>query len=325
MVVHSLQPQVITSVPIIDLSCKRSHVSDLIVKACEEYGFFKIINHGVSKDIVSRMEQEGLDFFAKQVLEKQKIGPPDPLGYGVKDIGFNGDVGELEYLLLHTSPEYVSEMSTFISNDPKKFSSILNDYTKAMRELACEILDLMAEGLRVHDRSFFSSLIKAVDSDTLVRFNHYPSCKDMYHPRHSNRIGFGAHSDPQILTLLRSNDVEGLQICMDDGVWVPIQPDPNAFCVNVGDTLQALTNGRFGSVRHRVIANSLKPRMSMLYFAGPSLNTSISPPPELVTSLSPCLYRPFTWAEYKKTTYSLSLAESRLDLFRSHKQNNVFA
>ncbi|KAF9591083.1 hypothetical protein IFM89_001427 [Coptis chinensis] len=309
-------------VPIIDLSRKRSRVSELIVKACEEYGFFKVINHGVSKEIIANMEKEGLDFFAKPSLEKHKAGPPNPLGYGIKSIGFNGDMGEVEYLLLQTNSLSISQRSKFISEDPARFNFLVSDYVQAIRNLACELLDLMAEGLGVQDKSVFSRLIRDVDSDSLIRLNHYPSCEDSMdwsssQSFHQNRIGFGEHSDPQMLTLLRSNDVGGLQVSMDNGVWVPISPDPTAFCVNVGDALQALTNGKFTSARHRVLVNSFKSRMSMVYFGAPPLQAWISPLSELVTAQNPCLYRPFTWEEYKKTTYSLRLGDSRLDLFKT--------
>ncbi|KAA8527339.1 hypothetical protein F0562_034946 [Nyssa sinensis] len=332
--------------PIIDLSAERSEVSKLIVKACEEYGFFKVINHGVSEDVIAKMEEEGFEFFAKPTSEKQQAGPANPCGYGSKNIGFNGDIGEVEYLLLNTDPLSISQRSKTISNDPTKFSSAVTGYIEAVRGLACEILDLMAEGLWVPDRSVFSRLIRDVDSDSLLRLNHYPPLKDclkdrdtspssmhshhlLHHHSNSkinngNRIGFGEHSDPQILTVLRSNDVGGLQISPEDGVWVPVSPDPTAFCVNVGDLLQAMTNGRFVSVKHRALANSYKSRMSMAYFGAPPLHARITPPPELVVVPHSCsLYRPFTWAEYKKTALSLRLGDSRLGLFRVQDDDQI--
>ncbi|XP_043708592.1 gibberellin 2-beta-dioxygenase 2-like [Telopea speciosissima] len=309
-------------VPVVDLSRKRSQVSELIVKACQEYGFFKVVNHGVPNDIIARMEKEGLDFFRRPATEKEiAAGPAKPFGYGSKNIGFNGDVGEVEYLLLHTNPLSVSQASEAISNDPSNFSSVVNDYIDAVRELACEILDLMAEGLRVPDKSVLSRLIRDVDSDSLIRLNHYPSSSSARDIKeHRVRVGFGEHSDPQILTLLKSNEVGGLQISLEDGVWVPVPPDPSSFCVNVGDLLQVLTNGRFVSVRHRAMTSSStrKSRMSMVYFGTPSLHAWISPLPETITAETPSLYRPFTWAEFKKAAYSLRLGDSRVDLFRTH-------
>ncbi|KAJ4969563.1 hypothetical protein NE237_016264 [Protea cynaroides] len=304
-------------VPVVDLSRKRSQVSDLIVKACQEYGFFKVVNHGVPRDIIARMEKEGLDFFRRPATEKEITGSVTPFGYGNKNIGFNGDVGEVEYLLLHTNSLSVSQASHAISSDPSNFSSVVNDYIEAVRDLACEILDLMAEGLRVPDKSVFSNLIRDVDSDSLVRLNHYPSGSGRDIKDHRVRVGFGEHSDPQILTLLRSNGVAGLQISVQDGVWVPVPPDPSSFCVNVGDALQALTNGRFSSVRHRAMTSN-RTRMSMVYFGAPPLQAWISPLPEMVTAERPSLYRPFTWAEFKKTAYSLRLGDSRLEHFKTH-------
>ena len=108
-------------IPTIDLSMEKPELSKLVVKACEEYGFFKVVNHSVPKEVISRLEEEGADFFAKPTSEKRQAGPATPFGYGSRNIGPNGDMGDLEYLLLHTNPLTISERSKTISNDPTKF------------------------------------------------------------------------------------------------------------------------------------------------------------------------------------------------------------
>lgn len=160
----------------------------------------------------------------------------------------------------------------------------MNEYVGAVRELACEILDLVEEGLcgcgpnlqedhhpRSSSSAVFSKLIRDANSDSCVRINRYPPVDDTnaavitnpsqndYYSKDENwdvppaaaannninvnsiRVGFGEHSDPQILTILRSNDVPGLQICSPDGLWIPVSPEPDHLCVFVGDVFQVRT------------------------------------------------------------------------------------
>ncbi|RYR76534.1 hypothetical protein Ahy_A01g001120 isoform I [Arachis hypogaea] len=158
---------------------------------------------------------------------------------------------DIYYYLVAKSSRYVLSLSSSISKlfmKPKEAFTKVSAYTEEVREVACEILELIAEGLGVPDTSLFSKLIKDSESDSLLRLNHYPPlpippihhCTTDWDNSSNKVVGFGEHSDPQILTILRSNDVPGLQISLQDGLWVPVIPDPSAFFVNVGDVLENL-------------------------------------------------------------------------------------
>ncbi|KAA8526688.1 hypothetical protein F0562_008109 [Nyssa sinensis] len=300
-------------IPIIDLSKPDS--KSLLVKACEEFGFFKVINHGVPTEFISKLETEAIKFFSLPLTEKEKAGPPDPIGYGNKSIGPNGDVGWVEYLLLPTNPEFnYQRFVSIFGGNPERFCCALNDYVSAVKKMGCEILELLADGLDIQPRNVFSKLLMDEHSDSVFRLNHYPPYPELQDMNGSNLIGFGEHTDPQIISVLRSNNTSGLQISLRDGNWISVPPDQNSFFINVGDSLQVMTNGKFKSVRHRVLANSLKSRVSMIYFGGPPLSELIAPLPSLMEG-EDSLYKEFTWFEYKKSAYKSRLADNRLGLF----------
>ena len=72
-----------------------------------------------------------------------------------------------------------------------------------------------------------------------------------------------------------------------------------------------MTNGRFRSVKHRVMANGFKSRLSMIYFGGPPLSEKIAPLPSLMKDKE-SLYKEFTWFDYKTCVYGSKLADNRL-------------
>lgn len=121
--VKSCKPTTTTfSIPIPEVDLSDPDAKTLIVKACQEFGFFKLVNHGVPMEYMTNLENEALRFFRKPQSEKDRSGPPDPFGYGSKRIGSNGDVGWVEYLLLTTNPDVITPKSLFIfQENPENF------------------------------------------------------------------------------------------------------------------------------------------------------------------------------------------------------------
>lgn len=107
-------------IPLIDLSNPDS--KSCLVKACEEFGFFKIINHGIPTHFITKLESEAIKFFNSPISEKEKAGPADPFGYGNKSIGPNGDIGWVEYLLLTTNQHFdYQRISAVFGETPENF------------------------------------------------------------------------------------------------------------------------------------------------------------------------------------------------------------
>ncbi|KAM3299968.1 hypothetical protein ACQJBY_041134 [Aegilops geniculata] len=304
---------VTAAVPTVDLSAPGAAAA--VEQACRSVGLFRAINHGVPIALTDALEAGAAAFFALPHKNKQEASA-NPMGYGSKSIGRNGDVGWLEYILLSVGSGSVAAASL-----PPSLRAALEEYTDAVREVGARVLELMAEGLgvAVENRGVLRRVVASDEADKMVRVNHYPPCPCLCPLAAGQRgvTGFGEHTDPQVISLLRSNRSGGLQIMLPDGCWVPVAPDPDSLFVNVGDSLQVLTNGRFQSVKHRVVApaEGEQSRLSVIYFGGPAPTQRIAPLPELMREGELSLYKDFTWAEYKTTAYKSRLGDNRLGPF----------
>ncbi|WVZ96986.1 hypothetical protein U9M48_042557 [Paspalum notatum var. saurae] len=331
-------PPPLAAVPEINLAAAtagdaeaRSAAARAVARACEEHGFFKVTGHGVPAPLLARVEAAAAAFFALPQRDKERaaatVAPPaaagSSFGYASKRIGAHGDLGWVEYLLLGvtagagaaTAPVALAgaPMSASADAPPCCFREVLSEYIGAVRGLTCRVLELMAEGLGLGATpDVFTRLVLDGESDSMLRVNHYPPA-----PR-PGLTGFGAHTDPQIVSVLRSNAAAGLEISLPDGTWAAVPSDRDSFFVNVGDAMQVLTNGRFRSVRHRVTVSSARPRVSLIFFGGPPPRERLAPLPGLVDREGGRRrYREFTWKEYKTSVYRTKLADNRLCYFET--------
>ncbi|CAA6664790.1 unnamed protein product [Spirodela intermedia] len=154
--------------------------------------------------------------------------------------------------------------------------------------------------------------------------HYYPYC-----PQPHLTLGLAGHTDPGVLTVLIQNEVPGLQVRKASAgeagggdAWVEVDPIPGAIIVNVGDTLQMISNDEYRSVEHKVVANpSEKGRVSVGTFYNPGQRDGSSrygPLQELISLARPARYREFTMPEFMGVFFSKELgSKSLLDHFRS--------
>jgi isopenicillin N synthase-like dioxygenase len=88
--------------------------------------------------------------------------------------------------------------------------------------------------------------------------------------------GVAEHCDYGLLTILKQDDVGGLEIKSSSG-WVPAPPIPGAFVCNIGDMLERMTGGLYRSTLHRVRSPTGRPRLSFPFFFDPAWAARIEP------------------------------------------------
>ncbi|XP_054799824.1 protein DOWNY MILDEW RESISTANCE 6-like [Prosopis cineraria] len=301
-------------VPLIDLSSPdRSQIVRLVGQACKSFGFFQVINHGVDLEAVKKMSEVAYEFFRLPVEEKMKLYSEDPSKTVRLSTSFNVNKEKVhnwrDYLRLHCYP-----LHTYVPHwpsNPPSFKETVGNYCMEVRELGFRIEEYISESLGL-PKDHIKNVLGEQGQHMAV--NYYPPC-----PEPELTYGLPGHTDPNAVTiLLQGVDVSGLQV-LKDGNWVAINPQPDAFVINIGDQIQALSNGIYKSVWHRAVVNSEKPRLSVASFLCPQDDALISPAEPLTEDGHGAIYRGYTYEEYYKKFWSRDLHKdiSCLELFKN--------
>ncbi|CAK8567162.1 unnamed protein product [Lathyrus sativus] len=305
-------------VPVIDLTKLLSDdTTELqnLDRACREWGFFQLINHGVNPSIVENMKIGVGEFFNLPMEEKKKFWqtPNDMQGFG--QLFVVSDEQKLEWadmFYINTFP-LDSRHPRLIPSIPKPFRDHLETYCLELKKTVVKIIASMEKALKIETNELVELF---EDAGQGMRMNYYPPC-----PQPENVIGLNPHSDSGALTiLLQVNEVEGLQI-RKDGMWIPIKPLPNAFVVNVGDMLEILTNGIYRSIEHRATINAKDERISIATFNRPQMSKVIGPTPSLITAERPAMFNRIGVVDYLNGFMSRKLqGKSYLDVVRIQRE-----
>lgn len=330
---HRPQPTIIEAdaIPVIDLSqlftiCHSSKNNDPkdigyliaeIREACEKWGFFQVINHGVPLEKLEKLEQAAREFFALPMEEKRKVSRDEenPMGYyhsehtkNIRDWKQVFDFTGKDPTFAPVSPDQPEpkQLLNRWPDCPSELRESAQEYAREVEKLAFKLVGLIALSLGL-EASRFEGFFE--NHLSFVRLNHYPPC-----PSPHLVLGVTRHKDAGALTILAQDDVGGLQVRRkSDGEWVSVKPTPGAFIINIGNVIQVWSNDKYESVEHRVRVNSEKERLSIPFFFNPSHYVMVKPLEELVDDQNPAKYKEYNWGIFYATKRKSNLKKLHVE------------
>ncbi|WOH09730.1 hypothetical protein DCAR_0729188 [Daucus carota subsp. sativus] len=271
---------------------ERAATMDRIKDACENWGFFEVLNHGISielMDTVERLTKEhykkSMEQRFKEMVEKKGL---ETVQNEIDDLDW-----ESTFFLSHLPQSNMAD----IPDLEDEYRKAMKEFAKGIEKLAEELLDLLCENLGL-EKGYLKKAFCGSKGPTFgTKVSNYPPC-----PKPDLIKGLRAHTDAGgIILLFQDDQVSGLQL-LKDGEWIDVPPMRHSIVINLGDQLEVITNGKYKSVMHRVIAQTDGNRMSLASFYNPGGDAVIYPEPKLLEKeeQNGQVYPKFVFQDYMK-------------------------
>ena len=293
-----------------------------IGSACETYGFFYIINHGIAEESRRRMFDVARRFFDLPESTKLQLRLADNSQFR----GYVPVCGEVTaekrdwHECLDIQPLSrrargvctADEAGQHILDDPGQWPPGVAGFAEAVMRAWDEriaLADTLVEGLAMSlgvDPGFFHPFMGVELCD--LRLSHYP-------PAVADAVvdvdaGMGAHVDLGFLAILDQDDVGGLEVETSDGLWVDAPHVPGAYLVNVGLMMQRWTNGRYRAAKHRVRLPRDRSRYSIPFFYEPRADAVVAPLDVCCDEDDPPRYPPCRFGDFLGAAFTRAYREA---------------
>ena len=274
-------------------------IADQLGTAAKEIGFFRIQGHGIDPALIEATYQIAQRFFALPNSEKLRyyIGrSPNHRGYVpftekgdyADEVHRNYESFDLGLDLPTNDPDFLAGNLVLGPNvwpDLAGFKPTVTQYFSTISQLGRKVCKALELYLDLPPGAITNHMSKPVSQ---LRLLHYLRNNDAVDQK---SVNMGAHTDYECLTLLHTRNA-GLQVMTADNHWIDVPVDPSVYVVNIGDMLEAWSNGILKSTPHRV-TNRSPERFSMPYFVATNHDTLIRPFEQLLRKGEAPMYEPF--------------------------------
>lgn len=289
---------------------------DALARACEDHGFFLMINHGAD-ELVARTFAQSAIFFGTPKDEKLKVFRDElnPLGY------FDRELTKQQRDLKEV---FDFKAGGYISSDPAKqtrwpehraeFRNTLTEFFETFTTLSEGTMRMVLFALGMPEDAVDETMKSGFGAQhsSAARLNFYPPEDPVPEADRGaiNALGDMAlhhHTDPGAITLLLQDDHGGLQAKSKRHGWIDVPPMDGAIVVNIGDILQVWTNDRCTAGMHRVLpVRSVRGRYSTPFFYQPRYDAQIKP---WVDQDEEPHYKSFSWRDFIRGRVSDNFAD----------------
>lgn len=226
------------SVPVIDLAADdQSLVVGKVSEACQQYGFFQVINHGIPQALCDRVLDTVTQFFHLPPQHRNQYVTTDHkkkvkiFNYYANAEGRRINMWSETFTLPWNPDPVETEYLDVVPEEPTEYREVYGEYAREMGSLMERLLGLMSLGLGLEEGALKRRI--GAKPELYSQANYYPPCPDP-----ELTMGLGAHTDiVAIAVLLQNQAPSGLHIMKDDH-WVSVDPIPNSLVVNLADQIQ---------------------------------------------------------------------------------------
>ncbi|CAN1283337.1 Protein SRG1 [Linum perenne] len=176
------------AVPVIDLQKLASDVSKSseseselrsLHSACKDWGFFQVVNHGVSKQLLDELRLEVANFFRLPHEEKKRKQlwqqPDNHEGFGQLFVISEEQKLDWSDMFYITTLPHTLRHTELFDKLPRNLRETLETYCSELRRLALRILSYISKSLGMDVKEMEDLFMDGVQS---MRMNYYPPCPE---------------------------------------------------------------------------------------------------------------------------------------------------